>query len=87
MITPHLGYVSEQKYRKYFPDLFDDIWSWRDGKPVWVIEGKGRRRRHGRACPGHLDKVGPRLARLSGMRGSSPRMTAYERPSSFAALL
>jgi phosphoglycerate dehydrogenase-like enzyme len=39
-ITPHLGYVSEQNYRKYFPDIVEDIRAWLDGKPVRVIEAK-----------------------------------------------
>jgi phosphoglycerate dehydrogenase-like enzyme len=37
VITPHLGYVSEQNYRKYFPDIVADIRGWLDGKPVRVI--------------------------------------------------
>ncbi|HEY7232371.1 MAG TPA: D-2-hydroxyacid dehydrogenase family protein [Pseudolabrys sp.] len=37
VITPHLGYVSEQNYRKYFPDIVEDIRGWLDGKPVRVI--------------------------------------------------
>jgi len=37
VITPHLGYVSEQNYRKYFPDIVEDIRCWLDGKPVRVI--------------------------------------------------
>jgi len=37
VITPHLGYVSEQNYRKYFPDIVEDIRAWIDGKPVRVI--------------------------------------------------
>lgn len=37
VITPHLGYVSEQNYRKYFPDIVENIRSWLDGKPVRVI--------------------------------------------------
>jgi len=37
VITPHLGYVSEQNYRKYFPDVVEDIHAWLDGKPVRVI--------------------------------------------------
>jgi D-3-phosphoglycerate dehydrogenase len=37
VITPHLGYVSEQNYRKYFPDIVADIRAWLDGKPVRVI--------------------------------------------------
>jgi phosphoglycerate dehydrogenase-like enzyme len=35
--TPHLGYVSEQNYAKYFPDIVEDIRAWLDGKPVRVI--------------------------------------------------
>jgi phosphoglycerate dehydrogenase-like enzyme len=37
VITPHLGYVSEQNYRKYFPDVVEDIRAWLDGKPVRLI--------------------------------------------------
>ena len=40
VITPHLGYVSEQNYRKYFPDIVEAIRAWLDGKPVRVIEAK-----------------------------------------------
>jgi len=40
VITPHLGYVSEQNYRKYFPDIVEDIRAWLDGKPARVIEAK-----------------------------------------------
>ena len=40
VITPHLGYVSEQNYRKYFPDVVKDIRAWLDGKPVRVIDAK-----------------------------------------------
>jgi phosphoglycerate dehydrogenase-like enzyme len=37
VITPHLGYVSEQNYRKYFPYIVEDIRAWLDKKPVRVI--------------------------------------------------
>jgi phosphoglycerate dehydrogenase-like enzyme len=37
VITPHLGYVSDQNYRIYFPDIVADIRAWLDGKPVRVI--------------------------------------------------
>lgn len=37
MITPHLGYVSEQNYRAYFAGVVDDIRAFLDGKPVRVI--------------------------------------------------
>ena len=40
VITPHLGYVSEQNYRKYFPDIVEDIRAWLDGKPVRLIDAK-----------------------------------------------
>jgi phosphoglycerate dehydrogenase-like enzyme len=38
--TPHLGYVSEQNYRKFYGDVVEDIRAWLDGKPVRVIEPK-----------------------------------------------
>jgi phosphoglycerate dehydrogenase-like enzyme len=37
VITPHLGYVSEQNYRAYFAGVVDDISAFLDGKPVRVI--------------------------------------------------
>ncbi|MCK9908240.1 D-2-hydroxyacid dehydrogenase family protein [Microbacteriaceae bacterium K1510] len=37
VLTPHLGYVSEQNYKKYYPDIVEDIRAWLDGKPVRVI--------------------------------------------------
>jgi D-3-phosphoglycerate dehydrogenase len=37
VLTPHLGYVSTQNYKKYFPDIVEDIRAWLDGKPVRVI--------------------------------------------------
>jgi D-3-phosphoglycerate dehydrogenase len=40
VLTPHLGYVSEQNYRKYFPDIVEDIRAWLDGKPVRTIAAK-----------------------------------------------
>ena len=40
VLTPHLGYVSEQNYRGYFQGVVEDIRAWLDGKPVRVIEAK-----------------------------------------------
>lgn len=40
VITPHLGYVSQQNYAGYFPDIVDDIRGWLDGKPQRVIAAK-----------------------------------------------
>src|SRR5215469_477353 len=37
VITPHLGYVSEQNYRRYFADAVDDIRGFLDGKLVRVL--------------------------------------------------
>jgi phosphoglycerate dehydrogenase-like enzyme len=37
MITPHLGYVSEQNYRHYFAGVVEDIRAFLDGKPVRVL--------------------------------------------------
>jgi len=37
VITPHLGYVSEQNYRRYFADAVEDIHGFLDGKPVRVL--------------------------------------------------
>ena len=38
VITPHLGYVSQQNYERYFPDIVESIQGWLDGKPVRVIK-------------------------------------------------
>ena len=37
VITPHLGYVSEQNYRAYFAGVVEDIRGFLDGKPVRVM--------------------------------------------------
>ena len=37
VITPHLGYVSQQNYEKYYPDIVDDIRGFLDGKPQRVV--------------------------------------------------
>ncbi len=37
VITPHLGYVSEQNYRAYFAGVVEDIRGFLDGKPVRVL--------------------------------------------------
>jgi phosphoglycerate dehydrogenase-like enzyme len=37
VITPHLGYVSQQNYEKYYPDIIEDIRGFLDGKPTRVI--------------------------------------------------
>jgi len=37
VITPHLGYVTEQNYRHYFTGVVEDIRGFLDGKPVRVM--------------------------------------------------
>ena len=37
VITPHLGYVSEQNYRRYFADAIEDIRAFLGRKPVRVM--------------------------------------------------
>jgi phosphoglycerate dehydrogenase-like enzyme len=37
VLTPHLGYVSEQNYRHYFTGVVEDIRAFLDGKPVRVM--------------------------------------------------
>lgn len=37
ILTPHLGYATEQGYRRYYGDMVDDILAWMDGKPVRQI--------------------------------------------------
>ena len=37
VITPHLGYVSQQNYEKYYPDIVENIRGFLDGKPPRVI--------------------------------------------------
>ena len=37
VITPHLGYVSQQNYEKYYPDIVENIRGFLDGKPSRVI--------------------------------------------------
>ena len=37
VITPHLGYVSQQNYEKYYPDIVENIRGFLDGKPTRII--------------------------------------------------
>jgi D-3-phosphoglycerate dehydrogenase len=40
VITPHLGYVSQQNFERYYPDIVEDIRGWLDKKPVRVVTAK-----------------------------------------------
>ena len=37
VLTPHLGYVTENNYRKYYGDMVEDIAAWLNGAPVRVM--------------------------------------------------
>lgn len=37
LITPHLGYVTAEGYRRFYGQMVDDIRHWLDGKPVRVM--------------------------------------------------
>src|SRR6476619_1834850 len=37
VLTPHLGYVSQENYRVYYPDMVKNIKAWLAGKPVRVM--------------------------------------------------
>lgn len=37
VITPHLGYVTEDNYRRYYSDMVEDIAAWLKGAPVRVM--------------------------------------------------
>lgn len=34
VVTPHIGYVSEQSYARIYSDAVEDVLAWLDGKPV-----------------------------------------------------
>jgi phosphoglycerate dehydrogenase-like enzyme len=37
VITPHLGYVTAENYKRFYGQMVEDIRAWLDGKPVRVI--------------------------------------------------
>jgi phosphoglycerate dehydrogenase-like enzyme len=37
LLTPHLGYVTEEEYADYYADALTDIFAFLDGKPVRVV--------------------------------------------------
>ncbi|CAN5208820.1 D-2-hydroxyacid dehydrogenase family protein [soil metagenome] len=37
VLTPHLGYVTENNYRRYYSDMVEDIAAWLKGVPVRVM--------------------------------------------------
>ena len=40
VITPHLGYVTAENYRRFYGQMVENIRGWLDGKPVRVIAAK-----------------------------------------------
>ena len=40
VITPHLGYVTAENYRRFYGQMVEDIRAWLDGKPVRVLTGR-----------------------------------------------
>ncbi|MFF4600701.1 D-2-hydroxyacid dehydrogenase family protein [Amycolatopsis sp. NPDC001319] len=38
LLSPHMGYVSEQGYRTFYGDAVEDIRAWADGTPIRVIK-------------------------------------------------
>ena len=39
VLTPHLGYVSQESYAIYYAQALEDIEAWLAGKPMRVIGG------------------------------------------------
>ena len=37
VITPHLGYVTTEGYRRFYSQMAEDVRAWLDGKPIRVI--------------------------------------------------
>jgi phosphoglycerate dehydrogenase-like enzyme len=40
VITPHLGYVTAENYKRFYGQMVEDIRAWLDGKPVRIIPPK-----------------------------------------------
>jgi phosphoglycerate dehydrogenase-like enzyme len=40
VITPHLGYVTAENYKRFYDQMVEDVRGWLDGKPVRVIAPK-----------------------------------------------
>ena len=37
LITPHLGYVTAENYKRFYGQMVEDIRAWLDGKPIRII--------------------------------------------------
>ena len=40
VITPHLGYVTAENYKRFYGQMVENIRAWLDGKPIRVIQPK-----------------------------------------------
>jgi D-3-phosphoglycerate dehydrogenase len=40
VITPHLGYVTADNYKRFYGEMVEDVRAWLDGKPIRVIAPK-----------------------------------------------
>ena len=38
VLTPHLGYVADTPYKKFYRETVEDIAAWLAGKPIRVVE-------------------------------------------------
>lgn len=38
VLTPHLGYVTQQNYRRYYSDMVENILAWLQSKPIRVMQ-------------------------------------------------
>jgi phosphoglycerate dehydrogenase-like enzyme len=39
LLTPHIGYVTEENYRSSYPQIVENVVAFLDGHPVRVIQG------------------------------------------------
>jgi D-3-phosphoglycerate dehydrogenase len=40
VLTPHLGYVTAENYRRFYGQMVEDVRAWLDGKPVRVMKAR-----------------------------------------------
>jgi phosphoglycerate dehydrogenase-like enzyme len=39
ILTPHIGYVTQENYRSFYPQIVENVVAFLDGNPVRVIQG------------------------------------------------
>jgi D-3-phosphoglycerate dehydrogenase len=40
VLSPHIGYVTEETYRAFYRETVEDVRAWLDGAPVRLITGE-----------------------------------------------